>query len=143
MKTHLVIHHSLTKDSGTVSWQAIRNYHVNEKGWDDIGYHIGVELIGDRYEIGLGRPLLSRAAAAYQQNMNHCGVHVCFVGDYDKEPPPRAMLDVAVPHLRDICHALKIPVDPDHVLGHRAVASYKTCPGAKFDMDAFRVRMRG
>ena len=143
MKTHLVIHHSLTKDTGTVSWQAIRDYHVDHNGWDDIGYHIGVELINNRYEVGLGRPLLARAAAAYQQSMNTVGVHVCFVGNFDLAPPPREMIEVAVPHLRDICEALKIPLDAEHIIGHRTVASYKTCPGAQFDMDALITQLRG
>lgn len=142
MKTHLVIHHSATKDSGTVSWQAIRRYHVETNGWSDIGYHIGIELIGDRYEIGLGRPILATAAAAYQQNMNKLGVHVCFVGDYDSTPPPMEMLRFAAPHLRDICEALHIPLDSTHVIGHNTLAP-KTCPGKQFDMDALRTMLRG
>ena len=142
MKTHLVIHHSATKDSDTYSWQAIRQYHVETNGWDDIGYHIGVENIGGRYEIGLGRPLLSRAAAAYQENMNTLGVHVCFVGNFDIDEPPKEMLQFAVPHLRDICIALAIPIDSEHVIGHSVVAP-KTCPGVKFDMTSFRTLMRG
>ena len=143
MKTHLVIHHSLTKDSGTVSAQAIRRYHVNTLGWRDVGYHLLVERVTDHTEIIVGRPLLARAAAAYQRGMNRIGVHVCFVGNYDLAPPPQEMIDFVIPHLSDICEALNIALDPEHVIGHRHVASYKTCPGSRFDMDRFRRLLRG
>jgi hypothetical protein len=143
VKTHLVLHHSLTKDSKTVSWDAIRRYHVEHNGWRAIGYHLGVELVGDHYEMFSGRPLLDRAAAAYQRNMNRLGVHVCFVGDYDKEPPPLDMLQFAAPLLADICEALQIPVDGTHVIGHREVAPYKSCPGTKFNIEAFISLLKG
>ena len=43
--THIMIHHSATEDSQTLSWQAIRRFHMTdpEHLWADIGYHAGVE----------------------------------------------------------------------------------------------------
>ncbi len=143
MKTHLVVHHSLTKDSGTVSWGAIRDYHMNTNGWRAIGYHLGVEQIGDHYEMLVGRPLTWSAAAAKEQRMNHVGIHVCFVGNYDEKPPPPKMLAFALPHLAAICDIVGIQVDRTHVIGHREVAPYKTCPGEQFNMDDFVRLLRG
>lgn len=143
MKTHLMIHHSLTKDSGTVSWQAIRRYHMETLGWRAIGYHLGVERIGDRYEMLVGRPLTWSAAAAYQKGMNSKAIHVCFVGNYDDAPPPEEMLAFALPHLAAICDLVGIQVDPGHVIGHRLVAPYKTCPGDMFDMSQFIRLLKG
>lgn len=133
-KTHLVIHHSLTADSGTVSWAAIRRYHTEVNGWRDIGYHFGVEEVGGRYEMLVGRPMLSQAAAAYQEGMNRLGVHVCFVGNYDDMPPPEGMLLYAAPHLRDICRALGI--GKEGIIGHRDIKGVtKSCPGRMFSLD--------
>ena len=143
MKQHLVIHHSLTHDSGTVSWQAIRRYHVEKNGWPAIGYHLGVERIGGRYEMLVGRPLLARAAAVLERGLNVTGIHVCFVGNYDAAPPPVGMLNFAAPHLASICDALHIPIDAEHVFGHMVVAPYKTCPGRKFDIAHLVGMMRG
>ena len=36
---YILIHSSGTKDSETLSWGAIRQYHIFDNGWIAIGYH--------------------------------------------------------------------------------------------------------
>lgn len=137
----IVMHHSATKDSGTVSWDAIRRYHKEVKGWRDIGYHFGIEWVedekGGRYEIYKGRPLSMDGAHTKQQSMNKLGVGVCCVGDYDKRKPPEEMLIYLIDNLiLDLMEMFDIP--EERIRGHHYYASHKSCPGELFDMDSFR-----
>ena len=135
-KTHVVVHHSATADSGSVSWGAIRRYHIETNGWKDIGYHLGVELVGDHYEVMLGRGFDENGAHCYQEGMNVKALGVCFVGNYDLAPPPNEMLVFAAYQLRRIMKDLGIPADVGHVHKHSDFAP-KTCPGALFPFAAF------
>lgn len=128
-RTRLMLHHSLTKDSQTVSWPAIRKYHKLTKGWQDIGYHFGVELTGDEYEALIGRSLEHNAAACPEGDMNRIAVHVCLVGNFDKTPPPPEQLEV----FRDriwLPMADLFQLTPKDIVFHRDFAPWKTCPGS-------------
>lgn len=142
-KTHIIIHHSATADSGSVSWQAIRNYHVNTLGWRDVGYHMGIELIGDRYEALMGRALNEVGAHCKEASMNTVGVGVCLVGNFDVAPPSPAMLKFAARHVRGVADVLHIPIAPDRIYPHRKYATYKSCPGTQFPWDLFMRMLEG
>lgn len=137
--THIVIHNSSTKDSGSVSWGAIRKYHKGQ-GWDDIGYHYGIELVGDSYEILIGRMPNIKGAHCRAGGMNNCAIGVCCVGDFYFKHPPPSLLDKCEELLNYLMELYSIP--KENVIGHREVESKKTCPGVMFDMGKFRGRFK-
>ena len=138
---YIIIHHSLTKDSGTVSWAAIRRYHKDVLGWSNIGYHFGIEAVGSpadnimSTEILIGRFPGDIGAHCVPRNGDSIGV--CLVGNFDKHGVPIMQWSRAV----DLCLWLK-RVYPrllvKNILGHREAQTNRTCPGKNFDMDKFR-----
>ena len=130
----IILHHSLSRDSGTVSWGAIRRYHVDTLGWAAIGYHAGIELVGDTYETLIGRMWNEPGAHTRGHNMDSLGL--CLVGNFDEDYPPLAQLHAAA---RIVKYWMRLyTLTAIDVYGHNDFASYKTCPGTKFDMVTFR-----
>lgn len=55
---------------------------------------------------------------------------------------PEAMLDASATLIRDLCTRWAIPIDRDHVVGHREIYARKTCPGNTVDLAALVKRAR-
>jgi N-acetylmuramoyl-L-alanine amidase len=134
----LIIHHSLTKDGKVNDWAAIRRYHVEVNKWADIGYHYGIELVGDKYVIQKGRA--EWRVGAHALGMNSKSLGICVVGNYDLAEPPEAALNL----LANLCARLckKYKLKPADIETHHKYASYKSCPGTKFSMDKLRAKVR-
>lgn len=132
--THIVIHHSAGPDNRELGWDDIRRYHL-AKGWDSIGYHLGVELLEHEYEVLMGRPFHHPGAHCKGMGMNWKSIGVCFVGNYDLEHPAEEMLAAAAPHLASLCFLYQIPVD--HIKPHHSFWA-TACPGRYFPMDILR-----
>jgi len=131
---YIILHHSLTKDSETVSWSAIREYHMDRKGWRNIGYHYGIELVKKTPEIFIGR--FEGDSGAHTRNYNKKSIGICLVGNYDLEQPSYEKWDLLLRLTKNIAFRYEIPIE--HILGHRQIANYKSCPGKLFDLDKFR-----
>ena len=132
---NIIIHHSLTKDGKTVSWNAIRKYHLS-LGWRDIGYHYGIELVDDHHEILVGRMMNESGAHCKQQNMNYRSLGICCIGNFDVDHVPKKQWQLCLKLVRSLVDVLQLPID--NIYGHNAFAHYKSCPGTNWSMDNFR-----
>ena len=128
----IIIHHSLTKDSQTVSWGVIRNYHINVNKWSDIGYHFGVEFMRGSVEIVCGR--MPNQKGAHCKGHNSTSIGICFVGNFDNRAPSNSVLNAGV----KLVQFLMRQYDINKIVGHHELNPAKSCPGKYFDMDKFR-----
>lgn len=166
--TWIVIHHSSSRDGQTRNFDSIKQYHMSyryngeiisesqyaqflsegktsglEKPWSDIGYNFVIENDKGHLCVIGGRPIGEVGAHAIGFNAKSVGI--CLVGNYDIDTPDDDRLFSLASLCRQIQREFDIP--KDQVVGHREtyvlrkVPIEKTCPGAKFDMDAFRKRL--
>jgi len=91
---YIVIHHSLSKDSIVADWEAIRKYHREINGWADIGYHNGIEQVGNSLVLQVGRPESQPGAHVKELHMNSQSLGICVVGNYDVAPPGMELMRI-------------------------------------------------
>lgn len=136
--SRIILHCSATPDGRVSDWGAIRRYHKQVNGWRDIGYHFGIELVGEDYEVLMGRWPDETGAHASGQNYDSIGV--CFVGAFDEQPPPPEQWEKGLELVAWLCLRFVIPAK--NIFGHREFDQKKTCPGRAFDLDRFRAELR-
>jgi N-acetyl-anhydromuramyl-L-alanine amidase AmpD len=68
--------------------------------------------------------------------MNEKAIGVCLVGNFDEMLPSIGIIDRALRFVSGLVLVLDIPVRD--VIAHRDFATYKSCPGTRFDMEKFR-----
>jgi len=129
----IVIHHSAGTDHPVLDWPGLRRYHVQERGYRDIGYHYGLDLVGDRYEVLTGR--MMNEDGAHCTGMNSRAIGICFVGNFEEMPVPAEQWRLGVRLVTALCEDLGIPIT--RVLGHRECKA-TACPGKLFVLERFR-----
>jgi len=135
MKLDKIIIHCSASKFGTAN--LIRHWHVDENGWDDIGYHYVVlngYVTNNEYvnklngSVEVGRP--SNVDGAHTRGHNDT-LGICLIGqDYFSEEQIVSTIDL----VEDLC--LKNDITHSEVFGHYEFDSKKTCPN--LDMSHFR-----
>ena len=76
----LIVHCSATPEGKDFDIDNIRQWHVVDNGWSDVGYHYVIKLDGTVQE---GRPIEKSGAHTYGHNKDSIGV--CYIGGMDKD----------------------------------------------------------
>ena len=120
---YIVIHCSATKPSMDIGLSEIKNWHVNERGWRDVGYHYVIKSNG---EVELGR--IIRDTGAHAAGYNSKSIGICLVCGMAEDNSTEdnftaqqwtALLDLIKQKLSDYPDA--------KVIGHNEI-SEKDCP---------------
>lgn len=111
----IIIHCSDTPESMDIGVNEIRDWHVNERGWSDVGYHYIIRRDGT-IERGRGEYI----AGAHCRGKNTNSIGVCLVG--------RGRFTESQFHsLRELIKDLEIRYEIREIAGHYKYSN-KTCP---------------
>lgn len=139
----IVIHHSASPQSTTL--EEIRKWHVEGRGWRDVGYHLLLRMEPDgRAALLVGRPHDDDGHLDPWEYGAHTGGHnrhsfgVCTIGNWSEQDMPPGMLEGLVLLLADLC--IRWELEPfEAIKGHREMSGAATeCPGLRVDLDEIR-----
>ncbi len=123
---YIIIHCAATPEGRDVSTETIKSWHVDGRGWSDIGYHYVVELDGT---IGQGRDLDRSGAHTKGQNARSIGV--CYVGGCDKDMKPKdTLFGEQLDSMESLIKGLMDKYPNAKLAGHNEFAN-KACPSFK------------
>ncbi len=126
----IIIHCSATQEGKDISVDTIRKWHVEGRGWSDIGYHYIISLDG---LTEVGRPI--ERSGAHTKGENKDSIGVCYIGGVEAERGDNGKwiakdtrTDEQKRSLLNLLTTLKsIYGDDVTIHGHREFAA-KSCP---------------
>ena len=117
-----VVHHTGNPWDDDLSAAEIDASH-KAQGWTCIGYHYVIRKDGT---VEQGRPHWTVGAHAYGHNSHTIGIHVC--GNFEEAVPTDEQIESLAMLLANLCTDYGLPIDRDHIVGHRELMA-TACPG--------------
>ena len=120
----IIVHCSATREGQDIGIDTIREWHVNDRGWSDIGYHYVIELDG---AVKIGRQVERTGAHTVGHNADSIGI--CYVGGVESEgiTPKDTRTEIQKISLLNLITVLKSMYPDAIVYGHRDFST-KACP---------------
>jgi len=120
----IIVHCSATREGENYTVDTIRSWHVDGRGWSDIGYHFYIDLYG---EIHKGRDISRIGAHTKGLNRNSIGICYCGGVEEDGKTPKDTRYDCQKEALLAVLRTLKAMYPKAEIHGHRDFAN-KACP---------------
>jgi N-acetylmuramoyl-L-alanine amidase len=120
----IIVHCSATREGQDIGIDTIREWHVNDRGWSDIGYHYVIELDG---AVKIGRQVERTGAHTVGHNADSIGI--CYVGGVESDgiTPKDTRTEIQKISLLNLITVLKSMYPDAIVYGHRDFST-KACP---------------
>lgn len=131
----ITVHHTVTQNNYNTSdaqqIRGVQNYHINDEGYADIGYHYVIGWDGDIYEAR--RPTTQGAHVRYH-NPNNLGI--ALLGNFEDHGvgPTDAQLDSVTRLIRHLADKHDIDINGQNINGHQDFPEHTSnaCPGTHF-----------
>jgi len=111
----IVIHCAATREGENFTVKDVRKWHIEGRGWSDVGYHYIILLDGT---VQSGRPV--QKIGAHTKGYNNDSIGICYIGGLDKEGKAK---DTRTPgqkkSLKKLVSDLKEIYDIEEIKGHR------------------------
>jgi|TARA_R100001224_G_scaffold20828_1_gene10392 N-acetyl-anhydromuramyl-L-alanine amidase AmpD len=123
----IIIHCAATKASMDIGYDEIRKWHVDQNGWDDVGYHFIIRRNG---KLEKARP--EGYSGAHAPSHNSRSIGICLVGGMAEDGGPENNFTLEqFLTLKDLVNMVMDKYsDITEVLGHCDVQENKpNCPG--------------
>lgn len=114
----IIFHCSDSDIPGHDNVKTLRQWHVMERGWSDIGYHYLITKNGSVYKC---RPIERAGAHCHGENFDSIGI--CLSGKVNFTP---MQIESATKLNKELCN--KFHLMNDQIFGHNNFNSMKTCP---------------
>lgn len=119
----IIIHCTATKKDFDVTVNDLRKWHVEERGWKDIGYHFFIDIHGEVHEC---RPL--ERTGAHTKGENYDSIGIAYAGGLGSDNAWHdTRTDRQKDALEDLLCKLKGLYGNAVIYGHRDFSS-KMCP---------------
>tara|TARA_R110002012_G_scaffold224816_2_gene396768 strand:+ start:89 stop:523 length:435 start_codon:yes stop_codon:yes gene_type:complete len=120
----IIIHCSATREGQDIPVETIKKWHVEDRGWSDIGYHFYINING---EIKGGRDIAKTGAHCKNHNRNSIGICYCGGVEADGKTPKDTRTEEQKQALLSVLKTMKAMYPKATIYSHNEFAN-KACP---------------